>query len=108
MKKFAVAALASVLVALPAVAQEASVDAAAAPAPTAASAPAAAPVTVKTGKFLFVAGGSRAGSIVRVAADGSPVIIMDGRTITVPASTLSDANGKLTTSLTKREVRALR
>lgn len=72
------------------------------------SSPAAATATVAAkGKILIDANGGRLGSVYRVTADGSAQIIIDGKLVAVPASTLSIANGKLTTSLTKSEVLAL-
>jgi hypothetical protein len=71
--------------------------------PAAATAPAA----VSKGQMLVGADGGRLGSVSRISADGSPQIILDGKLITVPVATLSMANGKLTTSLTKSQVLAL-
>ena len=68
-------------------------------------APAAA-VAVK-GKMLVSANGSRLGAVYRVTADGAAQIIIDGKLVTVPGNTISMADGKLTTSLTKSEVIAL-
>jgi hypothetical protein len=48
------------------------------------------------------------GSVYKVGADGSAQIIIDGKMVTIPASTLANVDGKLTTSLTKSEVLALR
>lgn len=59
------------------------------------------------GQMLVSANGARLGTVSRVAADGSPQIIIDGKLVTVPAATLSTVNGKLTTSLSKSEVLAL-
>jgi hypothetical protein len=47
------------------------------------------------------------GVVYRVAADGSPQIMFDGKLVTIPASTLSSSNGKLITSLTKSAVSEL-
>ena len=69
------------------------------------AAPAAA-VAVK-GKMLVGANGTRLGPVYRVIADGSAQLIIDGKMVTVPASTLSTVDGKLTTSLSKSEVLAL-
>jgi len=66
----------------------------------------AAPVVAK-GTMLMASNGSRLGAVYRVAPDGSAQIIIDGKMVTVPASTLSVANGKTTTSLSKSEVLAL-
>ena len=73
----------------------------------AASSAQTAPVAEK-GKMLTAANGARLGAVYRVNPDGSAQIIIDGKLVTVPANTLSLANGKLTTSLTKSEVLALR
>jgi len=59
------------------------------------------------GQVLVAANGSRLGSVYRVVSDGSVQMIIDGKMITVPAATLSNSDGKLTTSLTKSEVLAL-
>lgn len=75
----------------------------------AATAPALAQQAVaEKGKMLIAANGTRLGSVYRVGADGSAQVIIDGKMVTVPASTLSEADGKLTTSLSKNEVLALR
>jgi hypothetical protein len=83
---------------------------AAAQAPAAASAAPAAPAAAavaEKGKMLTAANGARLGAVYRVGPDGSAQIIIDGKLVTVPANTLSIANGKLMTSLTKSEVLAL-
>jgi hypothetical protein len=59
------------------------------------------------GKMLISANGARLGTVYRVGADGAAQIIIDGKMVAVPGNTLSAANGKLTTSLTKSEVLAL-
>lgn len=73
---------------------------------TATPASAGAPVAVK-GKMLVSSNGSRLGVIYRVGPDGSAQIIIDGKLVTVPASTLSAADGKVVTSLSKSEILAL-
>jgi hypothetical protein len=59
------------------------------------------------GQMLVTANGSRLAPVYRVGSDGSAQIIIDGKMVTVPATTLSSVDGKLTTSLTKSEVLAL-
>ena len=62
-------------------------------------------LNVTVSQPLFDKEGKRVGNVYRVASDGSPQLIIDeGRLVTVPATTLTEANGKLTTSLTKREI----
>jgi hypothetical protein len=59
------------------------------------------------GQVVVSANGSRLGSVYRVATGGSVQMIIDGKMVTVPGATLSNSDGKLTTSLTKSEVLAL-
>jgi hypothetical protein len=59
------------------------------------------------GKMLVASNGARLGNVYRVGPDGSAQIIIDGKLVTVPATTLSSVDGKLTTSLSKSEVIAL-
>jgi hypothetical protein len=87
-------------VAAPVAAQEA-------PAPEQAAPAAAEQVVPQKGKMLLSAEGSRLAPVYRVA-DSGPQIILDGRMVTVPSNTLKVVDGKLTTSLSKREVLALR
>ncbi len=67
----------------------------------------ATPVVASRGQMLIGSDHSRLGSVVSVESDGSPSIIFDGRMVTVPASTLKMADGKLTTSLTKHQLTAM-
>ncbi|MEE4452665.1 hypothetical protein [Novosphingobium resinovorum] len=67
---------------------------------------AAAPVALNAGKMLYAADGFRVASIYRVSAEGNPQVILNGRLVTVPASSLSDVGGKVTTSLSKKELAA--
>jgi hypothetical protein len=69
---------------------------------------AAAGVTATEGKMLIAANGSRVGSVYRVTSDGSAQLIVDGKLVTIPAATLSVVDGKLTTSLSKDEIRKLK
>lgn len=70
--------------------------------------PALADSVATPGKVLLAAGGARLGPVYRVGADGSAQVIIDGRLISIPANTLSVADGKLTTSLTKKEVNSIK
>jgi hypothetical protein len=63
--------------------------------------------TVAKGQMVEAANGAPLGVVYRVAADGSPQIMFDGKLVTIPASTLSSSNGKLVTSLTKAAVSGL-
>lgn len=77
-----------------------------APERSTAEATTAAAAAVK-GQMLLAVNGARLGPVNRVLADGSAQIIIDGKVVTIPVSTLSTVNGKLTTSLSKSEVLAL-
>ena len=93
MKKVFLGILIAASVAVPAVAQEA----------------ASSGVTVTVSQSLFDSAGKRVGNVYRVAADGSAQLIIDeGRLVTVPVSTLSEVDGKLKTSLTKRQITSRR
>ena len=74
------------------------------PVQAAADAAAAAPVSIRSGKMLYSSNGQRIASIYRVTEAGDPQVILNSKLITVPASTLSDVNGKITTSLTKADL----
>jgi hypothetical protein len=69
---------------------------------------AAADVVATEGKMLVSANGSRLGAVYKVTGDGSAQLIVDGKMVTVPASTLSVVDGKLTTSLSKSDLRKLK
>jgi len=64
---------------------------------------AASTVAVK-GKMLISADGARLGTVYRVSSDGAAQMIIDGKMITIPASTLSSVEGRLVTSLSKKQV----
>ena len=70
----------------------------------------AAPATleVKRGAMLYNAEGGRVGNVYRASSEGDAMLIYRGRMITISASTLSEVDGKLTTSLTRKEIAATR
>jgi hypothetical protein len=67
----------------------------------------AASAVAAKGKVLVAADGARLGTVYRVGPDGAVQMIIAGKMITVPASTLSSVDGRLVTSLSKNEVLAL-
>src|ERR1700757_5122327 len=77
------------------------------PAAAQGTADSAAATVVEKGKMLVASNGARLGVVYRVAADGAVQIIIDGKMVSIPANTLANVNGKLTTSLSKSEVLAL-
>lgn len=64
-------------------------------------------VEVRRGDMLYTADGKRLGNVYRVTAEGAAQLIYRGKMISIAGSTLSQAEGKLTTSLTLVEVRKL-
>lgn len=62
---------------------------------------------VSAGKMLVASNGARLGAVYRVTEDGSAQLIVDGKLVTIPAATLSVVDGKLTTSLSKSDIRKL-
>jgi hypothetical protein len=73
------------------------------PVAVSAQAPAAG-VSVNPGKMLYSSNGQRVGAVYRVNAEGDPQIILSGKLVTIPASTLSEVEGKLTTSLARKDI----
>ncbi len=71
------------------------------------SSAAATAAVAEKGKMLVSANGSRLGTVYRVGPDGAAEIIIDGKLVSVPATTLSNVDGKLTTSMSKSEILAL-
>lgn len=72
--------------------------------PAAAQNGSATPVALSAGKQLYDSTGRKVGAIYRVTADGNPQVIINGKLVTIPASTLSDVNGRVTTSLNKADL----
>ncbi|VWX54102.1 hypothetical protein [Novosphingobium sp. 9U] len=58
---------------------------------------------LNAGQMLY-SNGARLAPIYRVNAEGNPQIILAGKLVTVPASTITSVGGKVTTSLSKKEV----
>lgn len=60
---------------------------------------------VRAGKLIYSGDGKLLGPINRVTEDGSAQVILDGKLVTIPATTIADANGKVTTSISKSDLR---
>lgn len=73
-----------------------------------ASAAMAADAAITEGKMLYTVDGKRLGAIYRVKEDGAVQIILNGKMVTVPASSISVANGKIETNLNKPQLLASR
>ncbi len=76
--------------------------------PSVAVAQEAAAVQATRGAMLYTADGKRVANVYRVTQSGDAQVIYRGKMVTVAATTLSDNSGKLTTSLSADELRALR
>jgi hypothetical protein len=62
-------------------------------------------VSVSAGQSLYGPDGKRVASVYRVSEDGNVLVIIDGKLINVPATTLSEADGKVVTTLSRTELR---
>jgi hypothetical protein len=58
----------------------------------------------RSGQMLYDSTGHRVASVNRVMQNGDVQVILNGRLVTIPASSLSQADGKLTTSLSKADI----
>ena len=56
------------------------------------------------GALLYAADGRSLGAIQSVSSDGSAKVILEGKVLVVPASTISTKDGKLVTSLRKWDI----
>lgn len=56
------------------------------------------------GKMLYTSTGDRLAAVYRVGQDGTAQIILNGKMVNVPAASLAAADGKLTTSLSKKDL----
>jgi hypothetical protein len=60
------------------------------------------------GKPIYAAGGKRLGVVYRVTSDGSAQIIINGKLVTIPASTITENGSKIETSVDRAAVIAAR
>lgn len=65
---------------------------------------AAAPVAVEAGKMIYGPNGQRIAAAYRVTKEGNVQAILNGKLVSIPAATLSEVDGKITTSLTRSQV----
>ncbi len=71
---------------------------------TAQPAHAQAATTAEVGKAIYSSDGKKLGSIYKLAKDGAPQVIISGKLVTVPASTVSLSDDRIVTSLTRKDV----
>lgn len=67
----------------------------------------AADVEVERNERLYDASGSSVAKVNRVENDGDVLVIYKGKVRRIQAETLSKTDGKLATTLTKKEIRGL-
>jgi hypothetical protein len=63
---------------------------------------------LRRSQVLLDATGARLGAIDSVAADGTIGLIVDGKYVRLPGSVITNVGGKPKTSLTKKDLKALR
>jgi hypothetical protein len=59
---------------------------------------------ITVGKPLFANDGKRIGIVYRVTSDGTVQLIINGKLVSVPATSISAVDGKFQTSLAKKDV----
>jgi len=69
--------------------------------------PVAAAATAHVGQMLHDVAGGRVGAVTEVYKDGSVQVIYNAQLVTIPASSLTATDGKLTTSLTRKQLSQL-
>ena len=63
---------------------------------------------VVVGKMIYTADKHQLGAVYNVKKDGAAEVIVDTRIVTVPAASVETKDGKLWTSLTRKEALASR
>lgn len=68
----------------------------------------AADAVASKGRMLYSNSGQRIAPVYRVTSDGSAQLILEGKLVTVPASTITEANGRIETSMNKVQLATMR
>ena len=68
----------------------------------------AVPVEVNAGKMIYGPNGRRIAPAYRVTSEGTVQVILNGKLVNIPSASLSEVNGKVTTSLTKKDLSSAR
>lgn len=61
-------------------------------------------VSVNAGRMIYGPNGQRIAPAYRVTSEGTVQVILNGKLVNIPSSTLSEVNGKIATSLTKKDL----
>jgi len=64
----------------------------------------AGPVSVNAGRMIYGPNGQRIAPAYRVTSEGTVQVILNGKLVNIPSSTLSEVNGKVATSLSKKDL----
>ena len=56
------------------------------------------------GKMLYSADGKKLAAIYKLDASGAPQVLLEGKLVTIPASSLTEVDGHIATSLTKKDI----
>ena len=59
---------------------------------------------IVAGKPLYTSDGKRVGIVYRVTSDGTAQLILNGKLVSIPATSITAADGKFQTSLTKKDL----
>ncbi|GGA37583.1 hypothetical protein [Sphingomonas psychrolutea] len=59
---------------------------------------------IVAGKPLYASDGKRIGIVYRVTSDGTAQLIINGKLVSIPAASITAADGKFQTSLTKKDL----
>ena len=57
---------------------------------------------IVVGRPLYASDGKRIGIVYRVTSDGTAQLILNGKLVSIPAASITTANGKFQTSLTMK------
>ena len=64
----------------------------------------AADATPVVGKMLYSTGGKKLAPVYKLDSTSAPQIMLEGKLITIPAATLTEVEGRIETSLTKKDL----
>jgi hypothetical protein len=64
-------------------------------------------VLIEVGKMLYTVSGAPVAPVYKITRAGEPRVIVDGRLVTIPATSLAMSDRKLTTTLSNPEIARL-
>ena len=60
--------------------------------------------SVEVGRAIYSADGKKLGAVYKVAKDGAPQVIISGKLVTVPASSVSLSGERIVTTLSRKDI----